>query len=161
MRRFFLLLIILISGLVTHAQVKKLYGYAQEVNGGARQINDDPNNDKSTNNNRYFLFAEIKKGSKVSFEQVWINGDQYAFKTDTIRNIPFVLQTSNGGELVFRDTLVRSSAGTIIQLKDLVMIKSNKTRIMKNNVTIWYRYRNKLQSISLQKLKKIHPLFTQ
>jgi hypothetical protein len=100
------------------------------------------------------------------FEEVWINGHSYNFKLDTIKQLPHVLRTSNGGELVFTDTLVRSATGKVIQFTDLVrtdaVITKNARRfVTPTNAVIFYRYKGKLQYIILKKLKQLRPLFTQ
>jgi hypothetical protein len=166
MRKFFLMLIACFFFCFADAQLKKIFGYVQEVDGGARQDDNLSANKANTGNNRYFLFTEAKKRNAIFFEQVWIKGRLYNFKIDTIKAFPFIWKTSNGGELIFSDTLVRSSKEIILRLKDLagsdrVIAKANRNLIAKNDVVIFYRYKNGLQSITLQKLKKMRPLFTQ
>lgn len=159
--------------LYTKAQVKKIYGYVQEVNGGAMQDrNSLPAIKGGTtkvliDNSRYFVFAAIKKNSLVTFKQIWIKGNVYDFKLDTIKKLPFVLESSNGGEMVVRDTLIRSSKEQIIQLKYLVqtgpavVTKNARKLVLENNVVISTSYKNHLFYIALQKLSNVKPLFTQ
>ncbi|HMK04432.1 MAG TPA: hypothetical protein VK489_09580 [Ferruginibacter sp.] len=160
-----MLFIISAGGL--NAQVKKLRGYAQSINGGARQDDNAPGRGTAMEvNERFFVFAEVKKGQLVVFEEIWIKGHLYSFKIDTIHNFPFVMRWSNGGEAIYFDTLVRSAGNLVIQLKDLVrketMIpKKRKGMLTKNNMLIFYRHRGKLQSMNLQKLRSLRPIFTQ
>lgn len=155
----------ILLSLSLNAQVTKVYGYLQGIQGGAMQ---DRNNKQSkAETARYFLFAAILKKRTVYFQQVWIKGNLYSFKPDTIKKIPFILESSNGGEMVNRDTLVKSSTQQIIQLKDLVkkdnaIIPSKiKKLIAANDVVIVFKYRDKTSTITLRKLTSITPLFTQ
>jgi len=151
------------------AQVKKIYGYSQAVSGGAKMaddLNSNSPNAENENNNRFFIFAEVEKGKRIGFEEVWIKGNSYAFKTDTVKKFPFILTTSNGGELIFRDTLVRTSGYCVIQLTNLVKTnkqvpKNNRNLIAKNDVVIFFRHNGRMKNISLPRVKKTKPLFTQ
>ena len=156
-----------------NAQVKKIYGYVQQLNGGAMQDRNSTAQKKgrkdvtSADNGRYFLFAEVVKKKTVYFQQVWIKGNLFSFRPDTIRRIPFILESSNGGELINRDTLIKSSAQQIIQLKDpvkkntVVVPSKIKKLVAANDVVIIFRYNGKISTISLKKLTAISPLFTQ
>jgi hypothetical protein len=152
-----------------NAQVRKMYGYYQPVSGGAKMSDDlttNNSNSNDNNDNRYFIFAEAEKGKRFSFEELWINGHSYKYRIDTIKRLPHILRTSNGGELVFTDTLVRSAKGQVIQFKDLIitdaiLTKNAKRHVTKTNVVIFYRYKGKLQCMSLKQLKPLRPLFTQ
>jgi len=150
------------------AQVKKIYGYSQAINGGARYNDDLPGSRSGTGNenSRYFIFVEIEKGKRIVFEELWINGHSYNYKKDTTRQLPYVIRTSNGGDLIFTDTLVRSAKGQVIQFKDLVrtdavITKNTRRFVTKTNAVIFFRYKGKLQYMGLKKLKPLRPLFTQ
>ena len=173
MNRYFILILLLSLPCFTKAQVIKIHCYEQAIEGGAEQERDiqvtgigkevnEPESQK-----RFFLFAELRKASPVIIEQVYIKGRLYNFRSDTVKRFPFILQTSNGGEMIFRDTLVKSSTNIIIHLKDLVPV-NNKTissdirkKITKGNVVIRYRLKNKIQIASLTRVKNLRPLFTQ
>jgi len=155
---------------VSKAQIKKIHGFVQHIEGGAMQDNnaESRNNDKvKAGNERYFVFIEIKKHSPVNFQQVWIRGHLYDFKIDTIRKFPLVMQSSNGGELILRDTLIRSTQEQVIQLKDLTRSFGAKPTlnikkiIAANSIVIVYKHKGKSSTVASKKLDKLHPLFTQ
>jgi hypothetical protein len=157
----------------SHAQVKEIVGYIQYINAGTRQVDHIPKSQAGEENMissgtaRYFLFLEIKNGKTVSVEEVWIKGSRFNFKTDTIKQLPFVLKSSSGGEMVFTDTLVRSADGTIIRLTDLVktdnaLIPGNiKNKIVGNDAVIVFKCRKKLHSKTIRQLNTLNPIFAQ
>jgi hypothetical protein len=173
MKRYFILLLLLSLSCFTKAQVIKIYCYEQAIEGGAQQERNIqiPATGNEVNEaelqKRFFLFAELKKASPVIIEQIYIKGRLYNFKSDTIKRFPFILQTSNGGEMIFRDTLVKGSTNIIIHLKDLVPVNNKnipsdiRKKITKSNVVIRYRLKNKIQIASLASVKNLRPLFTQ
>ena len=170
MKIIFLVLSIFFLTAALHAQVKKIYGFVQRAEGGAMQHNNAENkkNDKEEpRNERYFVFIAIKKNNPVNFQQVWIKGNLYDFKTDTVQQFPLILESSNGGELILRDTLIRSSKDQVIQLKDLARSFSArpplhiKKIIAANSIVIVYKHKGKSSTMSSKNLDKLHPLFTQ
>jgi len=155
---------------VSKAQIKKIHGFVQHIEGGAMQDNnaESRNNDKvKAGNERYFVFIEIKKHSPVNFQQVWIKGNLYNFKTDTIRKFPLIVESSNGGELILRDTLIRSTKEEVIQLKDLTRSFGARPPLhikkitAANSIVIVYKHKGKGSTASSKNLDKLHPLFTQ
>jgi hypothetical protein len=159
---------LLILSAAANAQIKKIYGYTQELQGGAMQGRNNIRNQSGVSNySRYFLFAEIKKNKPVTFKQVWIKESLYTFKTDTIKKSPVILESSNGGEMILRDTLIRSSKEQIIQLKDLVksapapVSLTVKKLIAANDVVIVFICKGVSTNFILKKLKTVHPLMTQ
>lgn len=173
MKRYFILILLLSLPCFTKAQVIKIYCYEQAIDGGAQQERDiqvtgiGKEEKETESHKRFFLFIELRKTSPVIIEQVYIKGRLYNVKPDTIKRLPFILQTSNGGEMVFRDTLVKGSTNMIIHLNNLVPV-NNKTissairkKITKGNVVIRYRSKNKIQITSLARVKNLRPLFTQ
>jgi len=173
MNKIFLSAIMLIICVCSQAQVKKIHGYVQYINAGTRQVDNilksqaGEENMITSGTARYFLFLEIKSGKTVSIEAVWIKGSQFNFKTDTIKQLPFVLKSSNGGEIVFVDTLVRSAEGNIIRLTGLVktdndVIPANiKRKIAENDVLIIFKCRKKLHSKAILQLRTLNPIFAQ
>jgi hypothetical protein len=155
---------------VLQGQVKKIYAFAQRIEGGAMQDNNaerKDNNKIKSGNERYFVFIEIKKNDAVYFQQVWINGNLYNFKIDTIKKFPLVMESSNGGELILRDTLIRATKERVIQLKDLVISSGAKLplaikkTVAANSVVIVYKYKGKELTACSKNPGKLRPLFTQ
>jgi hypothetical protein len=174
MKLYFCILFLFLLFVTAKAQIIRVYCFEQEINGGARQLKRViPGvglmdlKQRNEQNKRYFLFAEIIKGSTVSFDKVWIKSQLYSFKTDSIKKLPFILQTSNGGEMIFTDTLVKSSANNIIQLTDLVVTNNKpvpatiKKQLSSNAVVIYYKLRNKFFTANLVKVKVLRPFITQ
>ncbi len=167
---FFVLLSLSITA---GAQVKKVYGFSQELYSGVKQDNNlsggkaSNGGDLSSNTQRYFLFIETIKNKEAHIEQVWIKGFLYNYKIDTIKTLPYILENSNGGEMILRDTLVKSSREEIIQLKNLVKASYNiipkniKKLVVKNNMVLIFKYKNKRQNITLRKLGIVKPMFAQ
>lgn len=166
------LLVLVISFALNPAcsQVVRLYGFEQPVSGGMGKgepavtgIDEMP----ATENSRYFVFAEIKKGQSVFIKNVWIKGKAFSFKIDSVKKLPYILQTTNGGEMIFRDTLLRSARGNVIQLTSLARLENVKSSlafrdvIMTNDVVIIFGYRKKTMTTALKKIKRVSPLFTQ
>ncbi len=171
MTRFLSLVISLqLAGFILQAQVTKIYFFEQEINGGAsRQTNTKPVTDskEAAYNVRFFLFAETKKNAATLFKQLWIKGRLYSFKPDTLKILPFILRTSSGGELIFTDTLVRSTREIIIRLNDITQIplhpgqKTVPAEAMKNNVVLFYSCKKRKQYFKTNKIQQLRPLFTQ
>lgn len=173
MKFHFILILLLSLSYFTKAQIIKIHCYEQAIEGGSQQERDiqvtgiGKEENQSESNKRFFLFAELRKASPVLILQIYIKGRLYNFKSDIIKRFPFILQTSNGGEMILRDTLVKGSTNIIIHLKDLVAV-NNKTipsdirkKITKGNVVIRYRLKNKIQIARLARVKNLRPLFTQ
>lgn len=173
MKLYFTFLLLLSQSYLTKGQIIKIYCYQQAINGGAQQDKNIQAAATSSevkepeSNKRFFLFAEFRKTSPVIIEQVYIKGLPYNFKPDSIKKFPFILQTSNGGEIVFMDTLVKGSTHIIIHLNNLVPVNNRsipsdiRKKITKSNVVIKYRLKNKIQATSLARVKNLRPLFTQ
>jgi hypothetical protein len=167
---FFVLLSLSITA---GAQVKKVYGFSQELYSGVKQDNDlsggkaSNGGDLSSNTQRYFLFIETIKYKRVDIEQVWIKGFLYNYKIDTIKTLPFILENSNGGEMILKDTLVKSSKEEIIQLKNLAKAnykatpKKVRKLVAEKDIVIVFGYKKRLRNITLRKLSTTKPLFTQ
>lgn len=152
------------------AQISKLFCFEQSINGGAMRSDDNEIARGTANSgelNRYFVFAEVKKKSQIVFTDLWIKGLCYTFKTDSVKKLPFVFTTSSGGELVFTDTLVRSSSQQVIQLHSIVANPGKsipagiKQKILLNSVVLCYKIKNQPLFFSLKNIKKLRPLFTQ
>ena len=170
MQKIFLLIGMFIISNEINAQIKRIYGYVQEINGGAMQENNQPVRypQISLDNRRYFVFAELAMGKPASFEQLWINGNLYSFKTETVRKMPIIIQ-SRSGEMISRDTLLKGARPVVIQLLDLVLVPQKKriiprnirTLITKNEIVIVSKTRNKSYYTSLHRTVKLFPLFTE
>jgi hypothetical protein len=153
-----------------HAQVKKVYGFVQHTQGGA--IQDDKTGNKNyakekTGDERYFVFIEIKKNTTACIQQVWIKGIAYTFKPDTIRKFPVIHESPNGGEMIPRDTLIKSSREQVIQLMNLTRsnavkaLSNTKRMIAANSIVIIYKSKGKTSAVPLKNLTELHALFTQ
>ena len=171
MKKKLFILCTLIVSMQLHAQVKKIYGYKQDVVGGTMQVDDNTENKSSnekpiqTERTRYFLFAEIDRKKSIIPQQLWINKKQYSFTIDTVKSFPAIRITSDGGDRIFRDTLIASANGYVIQLKDPVQIKQQhlskniQKNILDNSIVFIYRYHNKTYRIFLKNIKALRPLF--
>ncbi len=169
---FILILLLSLSGF-TKAQVVRIYCYEQPIEGGAQQANDilvsgmGKDQSESASSGRFFLFVEVRKFNPVFFEEVYIKGRFYSFKTDSIKKLPFIIQNSNGGEMILRDTLVRSSKNIIIHIKDLALVNDKtispviRKRTTKTNIVIRYKLNKKICVTSSSKIEYLKPLFTQ
>ncbi|MBS1510796.1 MAG: hypothetical protein JST86_08155 [Bacteroidetes bacterium] len=152
------------SFFLTYSQVIKMYCFKQEVNGGARS--EIPNANTMTVPARYFIVVETKK-KKVQFSKITINRIPCSFTCEAVQHLPLVLQTSNGGASVNKDTLLRSSAYNVFLLKNLAPVNDNRTpsKSTRNNIkdaiALTYRYNHRTRCISCTKTKTISPLFTQ
>ena len=79
MQKLFLFILFFPVTATAGAQVKRIYGYVQDINAGARL---DILHEKESNieknisfgTKRYFLFTEVKKGSPISFTAQTTNG---------------------------------------------------------------------------------------
>ena len=173
MKRLLTFTIIIFLFLDTQGQVKKVYGYLQTVTAGAEQAGELPTKNHEEIEElrygaaRYFLFVDIKRNATVSIEQVWIKARHFDFKTDTVKELPFVLKSFSGPGIFFSDTLVKSTLGTVVQLTGLVKsdgkLREEKLRplIEGNDVVIIFRCRKKLFTKTLKRLISIRPVFAQ
>jgi hypothetical protein len=162
----FLLFTILTSGAC--AQVNRLLGYVQQVNAGMLpEVNQSGTPKQENPPGRYFLFAVQKSRAAVLYQQVWINGQAYTFTIDTVKKVPFVLETSNGGEMILRDTLVKQRGALIIRLNNLVPTDGKKLsasieRLVKAHAMVLVYSRQKKRMLQyLHRAAAISPLFTQ
>ncbi len=170
MKTLFLILALTLVSVPVLSQVIRIYGYEQPVSGGAQKeqlIVPGKEERPVTGNSRYFVFAEVKKGERIMIKDVWIKRNSFSFKSDTVKRLPYVLQNPNGGELNFRDTLVRSAVGNVVQLSALSRIDNVqmppgiKNKVISNEVVIVFLYRKKTLTAVLKKIKRVTPLFTQ
>ncbi len=170
MKTVTLILVLTLVSIPVLSQVIRIYGYEQPVSGGAEKEQvfiSGKEETPFTGNSRYFVFAEVKKGERVIISNVWIKRNTFSFKTDTLKRLPYVLQNSNGGELSFRDTLIRSASGKVFQLSALSRIDNIqipagiKSKVTGNDLVIVFLYRKKTMTAVLKKVKRVTPLFTQ
>lgn len=170
MIKLFIIFSTLFISLSITAQVIKVDCFEQRINGGNIQQPEETSETGLLSKEipkRYFLFLEIKKKSNVVVTQVWIQGNCYNFKTEQIKKLPFILTTSSGGEMHFADTLIKSAAGTILQINNLVVktgippASGIKKAVLRNAVVVCYRIKKRNSIFSSNKIKTLRPLFTQ
>lgn len=175
MKRFLFITFFISAVTFSNGQVIRLYCFEQPVNGGAFQkeeiIAGDSVNKQydvpNQTNSRFFLFAEVKKGSTVTFNQVWIKGNKYSFIAHPLKELPFVLTTNNGGNITIKDTLIKKSHRSYIHLKNLVLTENTQVKnlpnsqIIKNDVMVFYHFKNTKINSKLKSVTQIRPLFTQ
>jgi hypothetical protein len=164
------LLFVLCISQYAEAQVSKIYGYNQYLYGGAMQMNnteDRPGNEKPMQSvsTRYFIFVVIEKNKTIIPQQLWIDKQLYNFTLDTIKQFPFILVSSEEGERTSKDTLVKSSAGSVIQLKNpiaaklQIIPKSIRKMVHANALVFIYRYKGRVRKIFIQHLQQVSPIF--
>ena len=167
---FICFILLLCCFVVTHSQITKLYFFKQDINGGASKVNDIAGGADlpvTSQNQRFFLFAELKKENNISFEQVWVNGKNYFFKIDSIKQLPFVLRTSPGGEMIFIDTLIKTTNGLIVRLNNLAVNEKKiipadmKNAISLNAVVVCYKLKKRKMNFKTTKTQMLRPLFVQ
>lgn len=151
-----------------YSQVKKIYGFVQELYSGVRQEKDisaeSAGIDKpiSSTQKRYFIFSENKKNSSVLFIQIWIKGSFYNFSKESVAKTPVIFEFSDGNGPVFKDTLIKSSKEIIIRFNNLVKKENTlvpvgiKKLVCSNDVVVFYKYKKQTFNFVLRKLKVLN-----
>lgn len=171
---FFTSMCILCCSLAANGQVLKLYGYSQPVIGGAfeEKTNAQANAGNETVSTateamRFYVFADVKKGSFITFTSIWIKGKPYQFKSNRIHTFPFVVSTAIAGAPLQADTLITKTTGTVFQFINLTphaedyKNKPAAKLIASNDLVIFYTINRKRKMATLTHLKNISPVFVQ
>ena len=151
-----------------NAQVYKLFGFTQNVFGGAAKAppvnktgHDQP---EQAGESRYFIYADTKPGNPVKFNQLWINRKSYSCNAVSVAT-PVILPSSDPG--IFRnDTLIKSYSGSLMKLeyqptgKISNLNKQLRKLLDQNDVVLVYKIQNRNLYAVLKKMKMLHPLFT-
>lgn len=161
---------LLLCFFISHAQITRLYFFKQAIMGGAQQETTKKTGTdlpSVSNTERFFLFAETKKGTTPLFSQLWINGKLFSFMPVAVKNLPVIVRTSPGGEMTFTDTLVKKAAGNIIQFTNVSLNPKQPGKAFipqtarQHAVVIYYTVKRRKLFFKTDKTGQLHPLFTQ
>jgi len=168
--RFFIFLIcLLIISATSFAQVKKVYAYKQASIPGNIIANDE-NDIKENNGSRpierkqnfnYWFYLSIPKKEKITITCLWIDGNRYEIKQDSINNLPVKKIIYTG--LQKNDTIIMAPVTkNKIVLVYPGAIKTNDPKPVlsfarTNELVICYIWKNKTYYTSIKKIKELTP----
>lgn len=164
MKKVFLLLFLVFSTVISgKAQTKgnsKLYGYEQQVSGGAspdRSLEPGAGTGKSARVN-YFIYLATSANSRVYPSELWIDGELYGAQVRTISKTPVLLESNdpalNNRVLVTKTTqkilqlVPTSSKGVKKSAKGTLLAKTNDVvMVYKQNGKFYYSVLPKLSGL--------------
>ena len=136
----------------------KLHVYSQVTLPGIRpeSENDDHNFPKS-----YFFYAEAKKDVKFTLEGCWIEGKYHSAGIEMVSSPVIIANQSVITEQ--QDTLVKKSDKAVYhiipggQTERLTMDEAEKKSVTENQFVLIVKVNNKLQFITVKKIKELSP----
>ena len=146
-----------------NAQIIKIIGFEQRIEGGASEVNSHQSAANHTeSNSRYFIFAEVNKNYRIIFYRMWIKGELFNCMPENV-SLPFVVPSEDPA-LFPNDTLVKKISGTILKL-NYTRVQENKAAgiqkpVSTKEVVLLYHLNNKTGYATLKSLIRIHTLHT-
>ena len=153
----------------SNAQIYRLYGFVQPVDGGAgpEMVDGKMRSEVPAPGSepRYFIYASTSANLNSQMCQVSLNNKEYSCTLQKVP-VPVILPSSDPG--IFRnDTLITTSQGTLFRIdmqKTLQAFKfDSKLKKLKvsNELVLAYKIQNKVYYATVKHLKVLHPLFTE
>lgn len=153
------------------SSIHKAYAYSREVLPGVAPSvviheNGSVREKPSEGNQQYFIYAEVRKSSKIVVTHIWLNGKRYDAITN-VKTTPIVIQNTKGS-VEQRDTLVGKTRFKVLQF-EMVMenkYKENATAKLPESeksegVLIEYLSKGKTRYYNMGKTKQLPPLVLQ
>jgi len=151
------------------AQVKKVYAYKQASIPG-NIISTDDNDIKEKNgakqtepkqNFNYWFYVTIPNNQKVTITGLWIDGQQFAIKSETVTNLPVKKIINTGLEKNDTTTMVPLTGNKVL----LIYPGAQKTGDSKyalnfarqNELVIRYTWKGKIHYSTVKKIKELTP----
>lgn len=158
----FILLLVLLGGSAFITQkkfpAKSFYAARQELKQGKNDINKP----KSSPRYNYFVFVEAWPGEEISIKNVWLNGKEVGFATETV-STPVLMEKSL--QLFVNkpsyDTLIAATENIVqqIQIKNTIAESSNTipSRFRNFELLVQYNASGKDYYLGSRKLKVLTP----
>jgi hypothetical protein len=171
MKRIFLavLLFAAISGWSQKAAIINVYAYAQSVTPGTPPtvlINEGGKEEKTQPVERvnYFLYAEQRRTTHVSFTTVWIKGIPYPVKADSVSITP--VEMGSPGKEIYMETITlvpktrqkvwSISPGAALSTPGRPSATLQKL-IKKSALVLVYKWKGRLYYYAVKKINKLAP----
>lgn len=145
----------------------KVYAYSQSLLPGARPENIPMENGgelkvKREEKLNYFFYAEQKRSAKIKITDIWIKGEKFSFRTDSISKTPVEI-TSGNAEGTSKKIILKPSAGNFFLLiTPGAIVKTEKNAsgkigklLLKNELVLRYQWRENTYYFSVEKIKKL------
>jgi len=166
MKTCLLLGLLFLSGLACLPQTSniKLYGFKQAVLKGVPPSyeKDEKGKTVETKNESHsnlFIYLSYPPAEKLQLAELWINGEQYNFKEETVHP-PIQITYDNGVFQPEQITLVPQTSDTVVRIlvKERTYAKKNivkKSLAEANDIVVGYKLNEKLYWQTLKKIKSL------
>lgn len=151
--------------MVAQPPVVKAYAYSQKTISGIREeiVNDDEGvkQRESPFPTTYFLYAEVKKGTKLSVTGVWIENKYYSSALKKVKT-PVLLENESV-PLKEKDTLLKRTSNDVFALtlneeKKWESPNADIKKLTENNKAIFFlKYNNTLVNVPVKNIKELQP----
>jgi hypothetical protein len=144
--------------------LQRVYAFSQAVlpgvppNGPVEEGQSEPGKSVRTSRENYLIYIVPRKNNFINPSVLWINGQGYEVKADTITRLPVKIKGSDEKEMV----LVPSISKTVIQLTpghQLNFFAPPEPHLQKlldkNELVIEYMWKETICYFSVEKLKKL------
>lgn len=158
----FILLLVLLGGSAFIMQkkfpAKSFYAARQELKQGKNDINKP----KSSPRYNYFVFVEAWPGEEISIKNVWLNGKEVGFTTETITTPVLMEKTLQlFANKISYDTLIAATENVVQQIKIKNTITENSSNIPSRfrnfELLIQYTASGKNYFLGSRKMKNLSP----
>jgi hypothetical protein len=125
-------------------------------------IRPDPDNDNNIFPKTYFIYAEVKKGTKLSAEGCWIDGKYYSASGVNKVSSPVIIseQSIIANQ---KDTLVKKTSNDVYQVipgNEINRVPDDETEkklVTENQFVLIIKVNGKIQLVSSAKIKELSP----
>jgi hypothetical protein len=162
MRKIFFLLFTFSAGLFASAQTKgtaKIYGYKEPVSGAVSQRAIDENGKPVVSDpaGRFNYFIYLVTPNRVYPSELWLNGEVYSVKIETVKETPVVRKNFNNPSEPQSTELVPATTQLVIRLSPGPAITdklSEKGEILskENELVVVYKQNGKFDYETLSSL---------
>jgi hypothetical protein len=146
----------------------RVYAYSQDVlsgkppNGPVEEGQSEPAKQGGTSKTHYLIYIIPRNETYISLTALWINGQTYEVKTDTVKNLPVKIPGTDaaGNSTVIK--LVPATSKTVIQLTPgpvLNFFAPPEIHLQKlldtHEMVIEYRWQERSCYFSVEKIKRL------
>ena len=146
-----------------------LYAFSQQVLPGIRSgtiLQENGNTIKNTPIKKinYFFYAELDKSSNIEITTIWINGKEYAAKTEIISKTPVEITINDVASKPEKMILVPASVNKVVLIIPGEASKNSKKLTYKlkklissSELVVACRWEGKIYYTMAQKIKSLKP----
>ena len=171
MEKYLLVLLLLTIGSGIYGQPRvKIFGFEQQSSTGAKAANvkDENGNQqrKAAQQKDYFIYLSVKETHHITPEHLYIDGKAFSVETRTMDKTPIEHVDNSIPGRPEQITLVPKTTDEVFELKIAKPLQVEKTSTLqkltkKNDVVVFYTWKNKKYFAVLKKLKKLDPVLNE